>query len=516
MFTDKDKTQIVGHELTEEQVIAQINSFKRGFDSVILDRPATIKDGIIRLSESEVESLGAIFDKIKVGKKLVKFVPASGAATRMFKLLFELVSELENSPEISDEELIAKNHKEALSLLYKLPEMACFQNLESKLNNDNLEYSTLIANRDYSKIITYILEEKGLAYKHKPKGLIEFHSYSEGNRKAFEEQLVEASMLFSGDKSSAIHFTVSPEHLDEFESCVDKSKAKYEERFQQTYDISFSCQKPSTDTIAVDMSNNPLRDQEGNLIFRPAGHGALISNLGDIDADVVFIKNIDNVVAESYIGNTISYKKALGGILLTLQARVFDYMEDLEDGNLSDDQLDEIKRFCEEELSIYITPGFEAFETMEKIDYLYTTLDCPIRVCGMVKNEGEPGGGPFWVEHNDGNLSLQVVEQSQVDKNDQEQKEIAESATHFNPVDLVCGLNDFAGEAYDLLDFVDEDTAFISEKSYEGAKLKAMERPGLWNGAMANWITLFVEVPSTTFNPVKTFYDLLRDSHKSK
>lgn len=514
MFTEKDIIQIKNHGLTEELVSNQIQNFKLGFDSVVLDRPAKVNDGIIRLSSNQVQAQAFLFDKLCKGKEVIKFVPASGAATRMFKMIYDLDHYLAENTIDDESVIIEAGHEKALRLIKALPVMACAESLEACLKKDGLSLTQLLAEKKYREIIQYYLTDKGLNYGHLPKGLIMFHSYNGEDRLAVAEQMIEAVKYASVEGICRLHFTVSPEHLEDFKATVEQLKVTFEEKYNVRYDVSFSCQKSSTDTIAVDLNNELFRDDKGDLIFRPAGHGALIENLNDLNADLVFIKNIDNVQREENAEEVIAYKKALGAILLSLQNRVFDYMEDIEDGNMDDEYLDQVADFCKNELCIEITPAFAGFEVMEKLDYLYTLLNRPMRVCGMVKNEGEPGGGPFWVEHEDGNLSLQIVEQSQVDKSDKEQKHIAESATHFNPVDLVCGLKDYCGDQFDLEDYIDYDTAFITEKSFEGRKLKAMEKPGLWNGAMSDWITLFVEVPASSFTPVKTVYDLLRDEHK--
>ncbi|MFA8299100.1 MAG: DUF4301 family protein [Hyphomicrobiales bacterium] len=513
MFTDKDINYIKSKDLTEELVMEQIECFKKGFYPLDINRPAKINDGIKRLSKSSIQAFSEMFEKVSISNTLLKFVPASGAATRMFKQLFEFKDYINKYPNASDQELIDNNHKDALEILSNINQMACSNDLEKALNKDNLSIDTCLEERKYAQLIEHLLEEKALNYSHLPKALIPFHPYSGHSTLALEEQLIEASQYACSEGIARLHFTVSQEHLEKFKDAIASCSQRYEEKYNIKYEVSFSVQKPYTDTIAVDINNKPFRNKEEQLLFRPGGHGALIENLNELDADIIFIKNIDNVVQEKFLSETTIYKKALGSMLILLRDKIFDYMEMLEDGNLNNDELDQIRDFAKEELSIDITPGFDAFFEIEKVDYLYNILNRPIRICGMVKNEGEPGGGPFWVENDEGTLSLQIVEQSQIDMNDEDQKKVALSATHFNPVDIICSTKDYTGENFHLPDFVDPETGFISRKSLEGKELKALELPGLWNGAMSDWITIFVEVPAITFNPVKTFHDLLKKEH---
>ena len=315
------------------------------------------------------------------------------------------------------------------------------------------------------------------------------------------------------DGTAMLHFTVSPEHEQMFKDTVDKLKDSYEKKYGVRYEITYSCQKPSTDTVAIDANGALFREKDGKLLFRPGGHGALIENLNDLGQEIVFIKNIDNIVPETRMEATVTYKKVLAGLLLQLQQKTFEYLELLDEGGLTDDDLNEIIRFAQDKLMIDIPDFVKAYEPMEKIDYLYDLLNRPMRVCGMVKNEGEPGGGPFWVRNDDDEVSLQIIESSQINHGNEAQEAIFQGATHFNPVDLVCGCWNYKGEAFNLTEYVDPNTGFVSNKSKDGRELKALELPGLWNGAMADWITLFVEVPIETFNPVKTVNDLLKPMH---
>ena len=341
----------------------------------------------------------------------------------------------------------------------------------------------------------------GLGYGQKPKGLVTFHAYPEGGRKAVEEHLVESAVYAAARGVARIHFTVSPEHIAGFETLLAEKVPVYEQRFGIRYDISFSVQKPSTDTIAVNPDNTPFRQDDGTLLFRPAGHGALVENLNEIDADLVFIKNIDNVTTDAQRGDTIRYKKVLAGILLDLQDRAFEYLKALEVGGA---ELEPIVEFIEQRLCVKLPADYDSA-------LLRAVLDRPIRVCGMVRNEGEPGGGPFWASNADGTQSLQIAESSQIAPADQP---LMKAATHFNPVDLVCGVRDSKGRKFDLRRYTDPATGFISSKSSGGRELRAQELPGLWNGMMSRWNTIFVDVPITTFSPVKVVQDLLRPQHQ--
>ena len=364
-------------------------------------------------------------------------------------------------------------------------------------------------------VIDHLVNKSGLDYGSLPKGLLKFHKYNNVSRCALEEHLVEAGHYAkSKDKIAKVHFTVSPEHMERFTGEVEKVRSQYEKELNVKFDISYSIQKPSTDTIAVDMDNKPFREADNTILFRPGGHGALIENLNEIEGDIVFIKNIDNVVPDRLKPETILYKKAIGGLLLKLQSQIFAYLNKMEKSSLVTSEIGNISNFARKKLNITFSETFSDLSEKKKQDYLFAQLNRPIRICGMVKNEGEPGGGPFWVKNTKGEISLQIVESSQIDVNNPGQKDIMQASTHFNPVDLVCGLSNYKGEQFDLHHYIDPETGFISIKSKNGKNLKAQELPGLWNGAMADWITLFVEVPIITFNPVKTVNDLLRDQHQ--
>ena len=515
MFTEKDLQQIKSKGIAPETVKKQIEHFKTGFPFIRLHGPATAGHGIHVFNEKEVTELAAYFDTNKRDYDLLKFVPASGAASRMFKKLFEFRQSFSGTKAEMDR-LDKETDLQSLGYFFKnLEKFAFYGLLDTALKGDGWDIKILREKKDYNIILDYLLTRKGLDYGRLPKALLHFHLYPDGPRRAFEEHLAEAAR-YATDKNGVarVHFTVSPEHQTEFEEALESVREKYEKRFGVRFDVAFSQQKPSTDTVAVDMDNQPFRHTDGTLMFRPGGHGALIENLNDLQGEIIFVKNIDNIVPDRLRDTTYLYKKVIGGLLFRLQEKTFEYLDILDDGNLSDKKLDEIKTFAGEELHIFIPPAYRGFGKMEKIDFLFNKLNRPMRIAGMVKNEGEPGGGPFWVVNDEDEVSLQIVESSQIDFDDPEQKAIVAKATHFNPVDLVCGVRNFKGEPFDLRDFVDPKTGFISIKSKDGHELKAQELPGLWNGAMADWITIFVETPLITFNPVKTINDLLRPQHQ--
>lgn len=477
MFTEKEIRQIEARGLTVEAVERQIENFRRGFPFLKIVRAASPADGVLTVDERRAAEAVARYEKAADGLEIVKFVPASGAATRMFKELFAFVNEGKRGAGID-------------RLLEHIEEFAFWPELKA----------VLPAGADDKQIVAAIVGE-GLGYGSKPKGLVTFHAYPEGARKAVEEHLAEGAAYAASNGRVRIHFTVSPEHMEGFRSLLAEKVPAYEERYGVRYDISFSVQKPSTDTIAVNPDNTPFRQEDGSLLFRPAGHGALIENLNEIDADIVFIKNIDNVTTDARRGDTIRCKKLLAGLLLELQERSFEYLKALEVGGA---ELEPIAAFIENELCVKLPKNYD-------IALLKRILDRPIRLCGMVRNEGEPGGGPFWVKNADGTESLQIAESSQIAPEDMP---LMKGATHFNPVDLVCGVRRADGGKFDLRDYVDPDTGFISSKSACGRPLRAQELPGLWNGAMAKWNTVFVDVPVSTFSPVKVVQDLLRPQHR--
>ncbi len=515
MFTDRDLQQLEEKGIDIKTVEKQLENFKKGFPYVVLVAPATVGNGIYAFNDDEVDTWESYYNNHYDEHEILKFVPASGAASRMFKHLHEFRQKYKGTPEDIAEYEADKSFNSVYTFFTNIKKFAFFDALKDVLAKDGYDIDELLKNKDFNTILDYFLYDKGLGYSKLPKGLLLFHKYADGPRMALEEHLVEAARYaVNKDGVATVHFTVSPEHQKKFENAVSTKKGKYENKYNVKLDVSYSQQKPSTDTIAVDMNNEPFRNEDGTILFRPGGHGALIENLNDLEGDIIFIKNIDNVVPDRLKEPTIKYKKVIGGLLLNLQDKTFEYLDELEEGNVSDDKLKEMENFAKEKLNIFIPGAYEGYDKMEKIDFLYNKFNRPIRVCGMVKNEGEPGGGPFWVKNENDEISLQIVESSQIDLSNPEQKEIVNKATHFNPVDLVCGVRDFNGEPFDLREFVDPNTGFISQKSKDGRDLKAQELPGLWNGAMADWNTVFVEVPLITFNPVKTVNDLLREQHQ--
>ena len=492
MFNEKDLNLIQARGANIETIHEQIENFKTGFPYLNVIKAATIDDGMIRLGDAKAAKLAKDFDDQAFNLKLLKFVPASGAASRMFKSLFAALEE-------------DKIDKSVNEFLERLQEFAFYNNLSKLVGSEIADYKT---------VLKYLLTDAGLDYGSLPKGLLEFHKYGKKTRTPAEEHLVEGAKYANSNGKVNLHFTVSPEHQSKFNALIDSVLVEYEEKYGVKYSISFSEQKPSTDTIAVNLDNTPFRNANGDLLFRPAGHGALLENLNDQDADVVFIKNIDNVVPDNLKKQTVIYKKALASLLLSYQEAIFAFLKMIDGVKMNEVDVEEMAAFLENELCILPPDGFDDLSLEEQIEYCRTKLNRPLRICGMVQNVGEPGGGPFWAKNVDGSTSLQVVESAQIDLKNLQQKEIFEKATHFNPVDLICTMKDYKGQKFNLLNFRDPKTGFNTQKSQSGKDLKAQELPGLWNGAMANWNTLFVEVPLITFNPVKTVNDLLRPEHQ--
>lgn len=515
-INENDLQQLASKGIGEEQIKQQIASFVKGFRPVELVAAATADHGILQLDETEVDGLVQFFDEHANNFDILKFVPASGAASRMFKQLFEFVQQFDGSPEAISKLENESDFNSVGYLIKNIRKTAFFDDLAKVATDQGFQLEQLLADKNYKKIIELIIFEEGLGYGNLPKAMLKFHPYHDGkNRLAIEEHLVEAAhYCLNEEKIARIHFTISPEHQSNFERVLQEIVPIYEQQFGIKYIIHLSEQKPSTDTIAVDMNNNPFRNEDGTLLFRPGGHGALIENLCDLDEDIIFIKNIDNIVPDGLREETYRYKKAIGGLLIKLQAQTFDFLDILDGGFLEKGELESIREFAEKQLNIHIPDAYDGYSEIEKIDFLYNQLNRPMRICGMVKNEGEPGGGPFWTKDTKGTISLQIVESSQMDLKNPGQAEIMQNATHFNPVDLVCAAWNFQGKKFDLRNYVDPETGFISLKSKDGRDLKALELPGLWNGAMADWITIFVETPIITFNPVKTVNDLLRPQHQ--
>lgn len=504
-FSKEDIEIIKKKKISESQIEEQINAFKTGFPYLSIKSAASINKGILKIEKNGIDKYIQIWDDfLNADKKILKFVPASGAASRMFKDLYAFLDNSNAFPETDFEKDFFENIKKFA--FYDDLNAVCEKNYGKNIDE-------LIQKNEYKEIIKNLLSEQGLNYGFLPKALLQFHTYPTEKRTPVQEHLVEAALYAKNkSKSANVHFTVSAEHRQLFENHIDEIKKTYENRYDLTYDLSFSEQKPATDTISVDIDNQPFREN-GNIVFRPGGHGALIENLNDLDADLIFIKNIDNLVPDRLKEPTVIYKKTIAGVLVQLQTKTFEYLSVLENKDISVEKLNEIADFCDKQLFITLPKSVYA-DKNELKSYLTKKLNRPIRVCGMVKNEGEPGGGPYLVENEDKSVSLQILESSQINTNDPAEKEKMMKATHFNPVDLVCAVKNYKGEKFDLTKYVDKNTGFISYKSKGGKELKALELPGLWNGAMSNWNTVFVEVPIETFHPVKTVNDLLRPKHQ--
>lgn len=507
VFTEQDLTLLEEYGISLDEAIRQVRDISMGFPYLEIVAPATLEYGIMRVDKQDEASYMDTWERY-IGSpraSVCKMVPASGAASRMFKSLYAFLDGDDAEP----------NDPAVVRFFEELPRFAFYDRLgEVCLRNAWKSIPKLIATGDYKTIVRNLLLEEGLNYGSSPKGLLHFHSYKKGSSTAAEEHLVEGALYAALPNGRVdVHFTVSGEHRVAFERKITDAKKYYEDKYGVFYDISFSEQKASTDTLALTPEGELFRKEGGALVFRPGGHGALISNLSDLTKDIVFIKNIDNVVPDHLRGATVMYKKFLGGILVTLRERIYSYLRELDRGRSSSSFLEEIARFFEGTLCIRVPESIRSEED-ELRHWLYTKLHRPIRVCGMVRNSGEPGGGPFVIREVDGSTSLQILESTQINMRDEQQRAHLEGGIYFNPVDLVCALTDHRGERYELEDFVNPRTAFIASKSYNGRELLALERPGLWNGAMHHWNTLFVEVPADTFNPVKEVNDLLRPEHQ--
>lgn len=500
MFTQNDIKQFNAKGISPEKVEHQLTNFKKGFPYVNIIKAATINNGILKLNDESLETYISLYEQAEKAEKIVKFVPASGAASRMFKQLFEFKDDAE--ADIFNEKF------KAIDTFFKnITKFAFYEDLKNVCKQD-------VDFKEGSKVVlSCLLDDKGLNYGSLPKGLLKFHKYNDKARTPAEEHLVEGAEYANSNGKVNIHFTISPEHKSIFIKHINEVKSEYEKKYNVSFNIDFSVQKSSTDTIAVDLQNNPFRNEDGSILFRPAGHGALIENLNDIVADIIFVKNIDNVVPDRIKKDTITYKKAIAGVLIEKRNHIYSLINKLK-GDVTEELILEAKKFLETELFISLDNKFATKTIEEKAKYLLRKLNRPVRVCGMVKNEGEPGGGPFFVQKESGSISLQIVEGAQIDMKNSEKVKIVENATHFNPVDLVLSVKDFQDNDFDLHKFIDFETGFISTKSKDGKDLKAQELPGLWNGAMAKWNTIFVEVPISTFNPVKVVNDLLRDAHQ--
>ncbi|RTZ08240.1 DUF4301 family protein [Flavobacterium bomense] len=512
-FSSDDFLYIQEYGISMKDIQKQLNFFKNGIPKADLVRPATVSNGILKLSEKDFQEKSLFFDTHKSNLKLQKFVPASGAASRMFKFLAEFINEFDVENESINSYINRKKANKLAVFIVGMEKLPFFEAIDKRLRAEYAAFDTLDPSLKNYYFIKFILSSDYFDFANQPKGTLPFHKYKTHIATPVEEHLQECTHYTSTNNCSYLHFTVSESHQKKFESRIDAIKSKIEKQSGVTIQVSFSYQSKRTDTLAVTMKNKPFRDEKGQLVFRPGGHGALIANLNNLEADIVFIKNIDNVI-QNNLEKISLYKKGLAGILLAIQQQVFRYLNALDTVAIESAFVDEIILFLKEKLNTTMKDGSHTDSLDNKVKEIKAILNRPIRVCGMVKNEGEPGGGPFWVRDLQGGISLQIVEGFQVDLANDNQKTILDAATHFNPVDLVCSLKNYKKEKFDLTQFVDYSSGFIVEKNVAGKNIKGYELPGLWNGAMAKWLTVFVEVPLITFNPVKTVNDLLKPAHQ--
>ncbi len=515
-FNQKDTQQIEHKGLTETDINAQIDIFKSGLPPVNLHSAATGGNGICKLTDAEKAQYAEYFDAKRDSICILKFIPASGAATRMFKTLFNFLESYDPKKESLNSFINRHKDTDLSVFLVGIEKLPFYDLVLMELKKYDSNFETYSNDKQKYLFVKSMLDENRLNYGFFPKGLLPFHKYKGHISTAFEEHLFESALYCSSKREAHLHFTISEKHNHIFDDEFKRIQSIVEKKTDTTFNISFSYQKDATDTISVTLQDEPFREDDGQLLFRPSGHGALLENLNELDADLIFIKNIDNVVVFKYEEEVAIYKKMLAGMLLEIQTEAFRHLKTLQSETVNSDDIDTIAEFLKNRLQVKINKEFDKFSSKYQIEYLIEKLDRPIRVCGMVKNEGEPGGGPFWVKDDTGTISLQIVESAQVDKKNKGQKEILKNATHFNPVDIVCGIKNYQGDKFDLKKFVDPKTSFITIKTKNGQELKALESPGLWNGSMAYWNSIFVEVPLITFNPVKTVTDLLKPTHQIK
>jgi hypothetical protein len=511
MFAKKDIQQIKDCGLTVEKVISQIELIKSGMSYSNLIAAANIGNGILKIDEKQQQEYINLFETKRNQLSIVKFVPASGAATRMFKFLFQFLKEHDVNESI---ETYSERNKEILIFFNGLEKLPFYEDVINKAKELIPNFNELPVNERHLEFVKTMMSEDRLNYSFYPKGLLPFHKYSTQVSTAFEEHLMEATLYASSKGKANLHFTISEVHKKMFKEELEYITEDIENKTNSIFDISFSYQSNSSNTIAITSKDALYREQDGSLLFRPSGHGALIENLNALDFDLIFIKNIDNIVVSDKNKKVSDYKKLIGGILLEVQEKVFISLKVLDKKWISEEEISEIVTFVSVKMNMEIDPNFNNWTLLQKGTYLHNKLNRPIRVCGMVKNEGEPGGGPFWVKDENGHTSLQIIEFAQIDIANKNQKEIVKNATHFNPTDLVCGIKNYKGQKFDLANYIDSKAAFITIKSQNGVDIKALELPGLWNGSMAHWNTIFVEIPVSTFNPVKTVNDLLKPAHQ--
>ena len=513
-LTEKDLVLLTKKGISPQVLENQLAQFNQGIPFADLRDPATLDDGLFAYNSEEEESLITYFEKRKEALDLLKFTPASGAATRMFKFLFTFLEEYRPEKESINAYINLKNAQDLRLFFVGLDSFPFYEKVLTKLKEKYGDKAQTEVDLNRYRFVKTMLSTEDLDFGNIPKGLFPFHLYKNHSSSAFEEHLFEAVLYAKTKGKARLHFTISKEHHDAFETQLRACKDKIEAKTKTIFDITYSFQKPATDTIAVNLQNEVVRNADGSLYFRPGGHGSLIENLNEQEADIIFIKNIDNVVVSEFEETVARHKKVLAGKLLQLQEKSFAFLRIIDSLELDEKTILEIVHFLQNTFKLKLASDFEKYSTKYQIEYLREQLDRPLRVCGMVKNEGEPGGGPFWVKHESGRVDLQIIESVQIDPKNDRQQQIKRASTHFNPVDIVCGVKDHQGKKYDLHQFIDKKAAFITYKTIQGKPIKALEYPGLWNGAMAHWNTIFVEVPLSTFNPVKTVNDLLKPAHQ--
>lgn len=500
-----------------DSIIEQLKIFEKGIPYLNLHKPCTIGNGVKIFNDSQKDNYIRKFQSAQDEGRVIKFIPASGAATRMFKKQLAVLADSEKS----DFNKIIQNasegdedNKAVLDFFNNIRHFAFYKELKNIMRREGEDINEVVGRKDIVSLILFTVEKKGLNYANLPKGSILFHSYSEGSRTAFEEHLVEAINYASGKNNTVkVHFTISPEHEYEVKKLFNELFAKYNKQGWK-FDVEFSFQSPETNTISATIDNKIFRDSDEKILFRPGGHGALLKNLNDLNQDIIMIKNIDNIAPDYIKIETYRYKKVLGGYLIYLQSRIFELLTRLDREVTSEALIEETLALIKTEFELDLATKLKTKSLDEKKIYLYDFLNRPIRVCGMVRREGHPGGSPFWVKDADGEISKQIVETAQVDLSDKNQALIFDGATHFNPVDIACSIKDYKGRLFELKKFTNQETGLITYKSKNGKELKALELPGLWNGGMYHWLTIFVEVPKITFNPVKEINDLLKSEHQ--
>lgn len=513
-FLDTDLKQLKHKGITKKTVEKQLIRLKNGMSYSDLIAAATLKKGIESFDENEIKDYVELYETNQDKLSIVKFVPASGAASRMFKFLFQFLKKYDPDAQTIKEYAERQNDTLILSFIENLEAFPFYNEVILQLKKTNLEYDGLSSDQKHLLFVKTMLDTNALNYSFFPKGLLPFHKYGRESITAFQEHLFESTLYACSNGSANLHFTVSKQHHNYFLEVLHQIKNSLEQKTNTTFKVSFSYQKEATETVALTNKDKVYRTDDDSILFRPAGHGALLENLNDLDNDLVFIKNIDNIVVSNKNIEVSKYKKLLAGVLLDVQKEVFSNLHKLDKGHLTQADFKLIALFLRYRLNVPIVQNFDALTAEQKTVFLKEKLNRPIRVCGMVKNEGEPGGGPFWVKDKTGSISLQIVEFAQIDFRRKNQQELVYKATHFNPTDLVCGVKNYKGEKFNLLDFVDPEAAFITMKTQNGTEIKALELPGLWNGSMAYWNSIFVEVPLETFNPVKTVNDLLKPAHQ--